>query len=51
VRFGDVVTVFCPPELLWDALIAAAPASGRAGPPPSGKAAPPPSNKPGGRGS
>jgi hypothetical protein len=50
VRFGDVVTVFCPPEVLWDALIAAAPPSGRAPAPPSGRAAPP-SNKPGGRGS
>jgi hypothetical protein len=49
VRFGDVVTIFCPPEVLWDAMMTAGPPSGRAGPPASGRMPPPSSNKPGGR--
>lgn len=35
VRFGDVAAIFCPPDVLWDAL--ATTTTGRAAPPPSGK--------------
>ena len=52
VRFGDIVTVFCPPEILWDAvMLGGGPPSSRSGrplaagsvrPPLGGSSKPPP---------
>jgi hypothetical protein len=37
IRFGEVVTVFCAPEILWDALnVVAPPSGGSVRPPPGG---------------